>query len=190
VFGRGRDATFASLPVLLSRLDTLEPSPGCDGERLAALRSLAAQLQRDIDDLFARVQEARQVPAAAPQPSGPAQPSPQPSGSAKTTSPRLMRLAEECCALHAKVACLGIWLFNRDHLDDFFADGAWLAAALARKQVHQYELGDLTPSATAQLFARLNAQREGNEFFSIRSIRQAASGAPEMSPDAVPAAAR
>jgi alkylation response protein AidB-like acyl-CoA dehydrogenase len=172
VFGRGRDATFASLPALISLLAELSPSAGCDEDRLAVLRARAEQLRQELDALFERVHEVRRWSAAQEA---------QPSASAKTTPPRLMRLAEEFCALHTKVAALGIWLFNRDHLGDFFADGEWLQAALARKQVHQYEVGDLEPSTAWKLFTRMNFQRTNNEFFSIRTVRQAEPGAREAS---------
>lgn len=174
VFGRGRDATFASLPALISRLAELSPSAGCDADRLAVLRVRAEELQQDLDALFQRVHEVRRWSASE---------AAQPSRSTKTTPPRLMRLAEELCALHAKVAALGVWLYNRDHLGRFFADGEWLQAALARDQVHQYEVGDLEPPTARKLFDRMNSQRDDNEFFSLRTVRQAKPGAREASPD-------
>ncbi|RKN40523.1 peptide synthetase [Streptomyces hoynatensis] len=200
VFGRGRDATFASLPALCERLAALAPSPGCGEERLAALRSLAERLRADVEALFTRVAEARRRPAGrAPHPAAapgetaatataaPAAAAPATAtataaaATTKTTSTRLIRLAEECCALHAKVAALGIWLYNRDHLDAFFAEGGWLQAALAREQVHTYELGELDEEIAARLCARLQAQHEAGEFFSLRPVRQAAPGAREES---------
>lgn len=174
VFGRGRDAVFASLPALIDRLAELPPSAGCDAQRLATLRTQAERLRQELEALFERVAEVRQLPA--PQAA-------QPSASTKNTSPRLIRLAEEFCAVHAKVAALGMWLFNRDHLGSFFADGAWLQAALARRQVHQYQAGDLDPSTARALFTRMDSQRAGNEFFSLQTVRQAAPGAREAGLD-------
>ncbi|MFE4698088.1 acyl-CoA dehydrogenase family protein [Streptomyces sp. NPDC056738] len=170
VFGRGRDATFASLPALITRLGELSPSAGCDADRLADLRGRAGELSRELDALLARVQEVRQSGAGLPA---------QPTASAKSTPPRLIRIAEELSALHAKVAALGVWLFNRDHLDEFFAGGEWLQAALARRQVHQYETGELDPETAHRLFAQLNSQYATDEFFSIRRMRMASPGARE-----------
>ncbi|MGQ4376000.1 acyl-CoA dehydrogenase family protein [Streptomyces sp. SAS_267] len=170
VFGRGRDATFASLPALITRLAEVSPSAGCDADRLADLRGRAEELRHELDALLARIHEVRRWSAGQPA---------QPSASAKSTPPRLIRVAEELSALHAKVAALGVWLFNRDHLDEFFADGEWLQAALARRQVHQYESGDLDPATTQRLFAQLNSQYATDEFFSIRRTRMAAPGAGE-----------
>ncbi|WP_413755426.1 acyl-CoA dehydrogenase family protein [Streptomyces sp. MMBL 11-3] len=181
VFGRGRDATFASLPALTDRLAALSPSAGCDGQRLAVLRERAAELRDELDALLARVQEVRRWAAA--------QPPTRPSASAKSTPPRLIRVAEELSNLHAKVAALGVWLFNRDHLGGFFAEGEWLQAALDRRQVHQYDAGDLDPSTAARLFDRMNAQRADNEFFSVRPVRMAAPGSSEAGPERGSAAA-
>ncbi|HEX3783257.1 MAG TPA: acyl-CoA dehydrogenase [Pseudonocardiaceae bacterium] len=176
VFGRGRDATFASLPALIDLLGTLSPSGGCDEQRLTLLRGQAEQLRFELTTLFLRVREIRR---SSVERVGTATPTSRPPGSTKATPPALLRVAEELCALHVKVAALGIWLFNRDHLDGFVADGAWLAAALARGQVHQHRLGDLDPSMASTLVDRMRLQRANNKFFSVLDVRMAASGTRE-----------
>lgn len=173
VFGRGRDATFASLPALLRMLDGLAPSDDCDADRLAALRAGADRLRQRVDDLFAAAGEARLAVAAQ---------AAQPAASAKNTPPRLMGLAEQACALHTQVAALGIWLHNRDHLGDFVAAGEWLQVALARPQVHAYRTGDLEPATARSLFTRLTEQRTAHESFSVRTVRLAGPGAREAAP--------
>jgi alkylation response protein AidB-like acyl-CoA dehydrogenase len=173
VFGRGRDATFASLPALVRLLERTAPSQDCNEGRLGVLRAQAAGLQKELDALPDRVAEARRSAVTCSVPSA----------SAKTTPTRLMRLAEETCSLHAKVAALGVWLYNRDHLGRFFAGGEWLQAALGRGQVHVYEVGDLTPAAARGLFARMSEQLTAREYFSIRTVRQAGPGAPETAPE-------
>ena len=173
VFGRGRNAVFASLPALRTRLDALAPSLVCGPQQLTALRGLTAQLEQNIDDLFADVNEARQF--------RPKTPTSAQSRSAKTTPPQLMRLAERCCELNVKVTCLGIWLFNRDHLDAFFADGRWLEAALKRRHADRFDLGDLTPSTRSHLDNRLNTQREARKLFSILDVSQASRESPDES---------
>ncbi|MFZ3558354.1 acyl-CoA dehydrogenase family protein [Streptomyces sp. BH055] len=168
VFGRGRDATFAALPELVRRIDGLTPEPGgLDERRITALRAGAERLRQQLDALFAQVGEVRAADAR------------QARGKGKGTPPRLIRLAEELCALHAKVSALGVWIFNRDHLGEFFADGAWVEAALDRNRIHQYETGDLDPEIAGKLFARMNSQRVNNELFSIRKVRLAERGARE-----------
>jgi alkylation response protein AidB-like acyl-CoA dehydrogenase len=181
VFGRGRDAVFASLPHLLRALDEALPSEHCDEARLTDLRGHAAKLALELDELFGRLGDARSWAAAQAE---------VPQSSAKTTAPALLRLAEQACALHAKVSALGIWLHNRDHLGDFFDAGEWLRVALAREQVHRFEVGDLGPAAARRLHARMGEQLAAGEFFSICTVRQAGPGAPEAGPDLrVPAAA-
>jgi hypothetical protein len=169
VFGRGRDGVFASVPDLLLRLNgQRSPSSTCSADRLAALRRLAAGLHDAIGELFASVQETRRSAAD------------RSASRRKSTDPRLIALAERCCDLHAAAACLGLWLYNRDYLDEAFAEGAWLASALARPVLHRFETGQLTPLATTQLIDRLRLQQEGNHFFSVLPIRQAAYGSVEQ----------
>jgi alkylation response protein AidB-like acyl-CoA dehydrogenase len=170
VFGRGRDAVFASLPGLLELLEKAAPDEGCDQQRLSVLRELGARLATELKELLAQTAEARSWAAAQ---------AAQPSASAKTTSPRLLGLAERACALHAKVSALGVWLHNRGHLGAFFADGEWLQVALARERVHRYEVGDLEPATARRVFTRLNEQLAAHEFFSVTSVRQARPGAAE-----------
>lgn len=171
VFGRGRDATFASLPALIDRLAALEASAGCDEDRLAVLRAQAEHLRQELDTLLARAHDIRRSAVQ-----NPATPAPE---TGKTTPPALLRVAEELSDLHAKIAALGIWLFNRDQLDTFFADGAWLEAALTRHKVREYGTGDLDPATARALVDRMNAQRTGHELFSLRTVRLAAPGARE-----------
>jgi alkylation response protein AidB-like acyl-CoA dehydrogenase len=173
VFGRGRDATFASLPTLLTQLDGLTPTDGCDADRLAALRAGAERLRQRVEDLFTAAGEVRKWVVAQ---------NAQPTGSAKNTPPRLMQLAEQACALHTQVAALGVWLHNRDHLDDFIAAGEWLRVALDRPQVHTYETGDLEPATARSLFTRLTEQRTAHESFSVLTVQHAGPGAREAAP--------
>jgi hypothetical protein len=164
VFGRGRDAVFASLPELVRRLGAVTPSGACPAELLEALRHQADLLRQEVDALFEQVRDSRR---RAGETAGA-------ESSGKVTPPALLRLADRACGLHTKIAALGVWLYNRDHLDAFFADGGWLRAALARREIHRYEIGDLDPATARHLVTRMNDQRTGNRFFSIRTVQQAA----------------
>jgi alkylation response protein AidB-like acyl-CoA dehydrogenase len=44
--------------------------------------------------------------------------------------PELFSLAKQYCVLHAAAACLHMWLYNRKHLGNFFAQGEWLVLCL------------------------------------------------------------
>ncbi|WP_246573289.1 acyl-CoA dehydrogenase family protein [Kineosporia corallincola] len=170
IFGKGRDAVLASLPALVQALDEVSPSPELPAERLGLLREQAAGLYEELQALFARIDGSR--PLIAKQAA-------QPSGSAKTTAPQLMRLAGEVASLHTKVAALGTWLHNRDHLGDFFAAAEWLTVALARPLVHQYQVGDLDPATSWNLFSRMEEQRADGAYFSVLEVHQSAPGTPQ-----------
>jgi hypothetical protein len=83
------------------------------------------------------------------------------------------------------VVSLGVWLYNRDHLDDFFADGAWLLAALDRRQVERYETGDLAGAVASRLATRMYEQLAGHELFSVATVRLARPGARQTPAPAV-----
>jgi alkylation response protein AidB-like acyl-CoA dehydrogenase len=159
VHGRGSNAVLASLPGLIDALDAIKSTAGCQPDRLAALRVLAKELQRQLNELFDGVREMTGAQLAP--------------GAVKRTPTRLVRLAESCCALFASVASLGVWVYNRDHLDGFFADGAWLEASLRRTAAHQFDTGDLPPEVTAELYDRMTQQREESKYFSVIKLQQA-----------------
>ena len=45
-------------------------------------------------------------------------------------------LAKQYCRLHAAIACILMWMHNRDTLGDFFAKGEWLVLSLHRLLSH------------------------------------------------------
>ncbi|TAE59140.1 MAG: acyl-CoA dehydrogenase [Nostocales cyanobacterium] len=46
--------------------------------------------------------------------------------------PEFFDMARNYCVLHAAAACVYTWIYNRDHLGEFFANGEWLALSLRR----------------------------------------------------------
>lgn len=44
--------------------------------------------------------------------------------------------AKRYCYIHAAAACLHMWLYNRGHLGDFFAQGKWLVLCVDRLLTH------------------------------------------------------
>ena len=169
VFGRGEDAVFASLPALQERLAGLSSDGSCDPTRLARLRSAVADLRHEVEDLFAQVEDTRES-LAAEEPVADVDGRPL----VKSNPVRLVHLAVLCCALHAKVACLGLWLHNREHLGDYFAEGGWLEAALHRATGGRSDVGSLTPALTEHLYAQLVTQLEESAYFSLLPLPQAA----------------
>ncbi|HBQ99660.1 acyl-CoA dehydrogenase family protein [Roseofilum sp. Belize Diploria] len=47
-------------------------------------------------------------------------------------SPELFELAKKYCTLHAAASCVQMWVYNRENLDEFFAEGKWLILSLNR----------------------------------------------------------
>jgi alkylation response protein AidB-like acyl-CoA dehydrogenase len=168
VFGRGADAVFASLPALAEHLAGLAADDSSETGRLARLRTAVGALRLEVEDLFAQVEDTRESvgdEGKAADPDG--------ARSIKGTPVRLVQLAMLCCVLHAKVACVGLWLHNREHLGDYFAEGGWLEAALHRPTGGRPDVGSLTPAFTEQLYARLVDQLEESAYFSHLPLAQA-----------------
>ncbi|MFM2060720.1 MAG: hypothetical protein RLZZ507_390 [Cyanobacteriota bacterium] len=46
--------------------------------------------------------------------------------------PELFDMAKQYCVLHAAASCVYTWIYNRNHLGEFFANGEWLALSLHR----------------------------------------------------------
>lgn len=162
LFGRGRDAVPASLPHLLARLDETAARAECPADRLAALRSGA----RALADRLAMLDAAA---IADPPKRGERMP------------PQQFALAEAYCAVHAAIACLGIWLYNRDHLGKFFAEGIWLLAALRRNGAAHFETGSLDAATREALVDRLLEQYRQHRLFSLLPLRLAGPGQAEGS---------
>jgi hypothetical protein len=169
VFGRGEDAVFASLPALQERLADMSPDSSCEAGRLAGIRAAVGALREEVENLFAQVED-RFEHVADEEPGAHSDNS----RSIKDTPARLVHLAVLCCALHAKVACLGLWLHNREHLGDYFAEGGWLEAALHRATAARPDVGSLPRAFTEHLYAQLVTQLKESAYFSLLPLAQAA----------------
>jgi alkylation response protein AidB-like acyl-CoA dehydrogenase len=148
LFGRGRDAVTESLPYLLERLQSIPDSTFTSTEVLQQLRSQALALHADLialeDEILANP----------------------PQRGARNTTAQFAR-AERFCALHSAIACLGIWLFNRNYLGSFFADGSWLLAALMRRGDPNFRTGSLHTGHTDLLLEQLLMQFNTQHMFSL-----------------------
>jgi len=157
LFGRGRDAVPSSLPHLLRMLDGIEPTTECPTDRLTRLRAAALAVSQRLILLDAAA-------IADPPQRG------------KRLPPQQFALAESYCGLHAAIACLGVWLHNRDHLGGFFAEGVWLLAALERSGGAHFETGSLDAETREALTSRLLDQYHDHQLFSLLSLRLAEPG--------------
>jgi len=148
LFGRGRDTVTESLSQLIRRLRALRASAAVSADTLRQLRKAASLLQADLLALV------RDVLAHPPR-------------RGERNTPAQFARAERFCTLHAAIACLGIWLFNRDRLGPFFAAGGWLAAALARRGELEFRSGSLTADHTELLAGQLLLQFSAQQMFSL-----------------------
>lgn len=164
LFGRGRDAVTESLPHLIERLKSTSADAFTSIETLQQLRSEALALQAD---LIALEEEVLANP---------------PERGARNTAAQFAR-AERFCALHSAIACLGIWLFNGNSLGSFFAEGRWLAAALARRGDPNFRTGSLSTEHADLLAAQLLQQFNAQQMFSLLPWRLAERNAAEAPGD-------
>lgn len=148
LFGRGRDAVTESLPKLIEVLNSIQESALTSAETLKELRIQAHVIEADLIAL-------EQSVLANPTPRG------------ERNSAVQFARAEQFCSLHSAISCLGIWLFNRSNLGQYFANGQWLTAALARRGDAYFKTGSLSPQQTEILVNQLIHQFEKHEMFSL-----------------------
>jgi alkylation response protein AidB-like acyl-CoA dehydrogenase len=141
--GRGRDAVLESLPGLLELVDDVpDDDAHCPPSTLAAIRQAAHALTAHRVELDAAVLDAAAL--------------------GQRNSMREFSLAQRYIELHGAVSALGLWLFNRETLGDFFAAGHWLQAAL---QARGREV--MAPGLVNELYTRLDWQRREQHMFSL-----------------------
>lgn len=150
LYGRGRDAVVQSLPLLLNQLATLEGDAQLDAELLQQLRAQATQLSMALDELRTAVEQAAQTQRRG-----------------ERNSAQLFTLAEDYCALHSAIACLGFWLHNRNALGPFVARGDWLLAALQRRCAAQFRSGALSVPLVNALYQQLLQQSTQAQMYSL-----------------------
>lgn len=113
IFGRGGDDVMNGLEFALEQLQTLKQDQSVKPEVLEKIITLSNMIleQREQHD---------QIIANSKFEVGHDQ------------SPELFEMAKNYCILHTGVSCLLTWLYNRDNLDPFFAEGEWLVLSLHR----------------------------------------------------------
>ncbi len=160
--GRGRDAVMQSLPVLREELRRLRGTlPGPDAEdNLSQITEAADAL---ILSLNALRNEAAELSRSA----------------RERHSAAAFALAERYGELHSGVACLGLWVHNRQRLGEFFARGRWLVAALRRSGSTRFRIGELESGDAIELCGQLRRQLQQQRMFSILPWPVAPPGAVE-----------
>lgn len=113
LFGRGADDSIQGLELAMEELQALKDSSDVDQEvldKLLMLSNLVLEELNNHDELIANSKFEY----------------------GHDQSPELFEIAEKYCILHAAASCLHTWLYNRNHLGEFFQCGQWLVLSLHR----------------------------------------------------------
>ncbi|MBK1986465.1 acyl-CoA dehydrogenase [Sphaerospermopsis aphanizomenoides BCCUSP55] len=101
--------------------------------------------------------------------------------------PELFDMAKQYCVLHAAASCVYTWIYNRNHLGEFFANGEWLALSLRRLMLNLRPAkalpGRIDDGSVVQEMIRLYNE---DRMFSIVPFQLAKSQPQETSTDATP----
>lgn len=159
-----RDDVVQGVPDALRRLrEEAGRGGGVAGPALERICDLASALDEEIGALHRAVAE-----------------QPTRYGRAPRHQPQLAALAERYCLLHAAACCLHAWAWNRDVLDAYAAEGAWLVLCLERLL---RALGRSMPAASEdfgeRVLARLSEQLRAPCLFSLAAVNLAPAAAPE-----------
>jgi hypothetical protein len=113
IFGRGGDDVLNGLEIALEQLSALEQDSTVKSEVLAKIITLSKMIleQREQHDQIITNSKFE---------------------FGHDQSPELFEMTKNYCKLHTAVSCLFTWLYNRNHLGDFFAQGEWLVLSLHR----------------------------------------------------------
>jgi alkylation response protein AidB-like acyl-CoA dehydrogenase len=108
---RGQNDVFSGLETAVARLKEIGDEGPALRETVELSEALLAEVatgNRALDELIAR------------------------EGASFSTAPEAFEIARRYITLHAGAACLYLWSYNRNDLDEFFARGEWLALCLNR----------------------------------------------------------
>lgn len=158
VYSKGQDAVAASLPVLLDKLAAMSADALLSEQRLLDIRNAAATITRKLADFDQAVISYFET-------------------SKDSSASVVFAKAEEYCQIHTSIVSLGIWLHNRTHLRDAFANGAGLLVILQRRGSPVLDVGGTDIPARESLMQDLLDRMQTNQMFSIINFQLAASGA-------------
>ena len=157
LFGRGADDSLQGLEIAISQLEELKANPEVDSEVLEKLIYLSNLV---LEELNAHDEEIAQSKFEF----------------GHDQSPELFEIAKKYCALHAAASCLHMWIYNRQLLGDFFAQGEWLVLSIHRLlrtiRSMPYSISETYSANVANELIKLH---NANKLFSIVPIQLAQS---------------
>jgi alkylation response protein AidB-like acyl-CoA dehydrogenase len=113
IFGRGADDVLQGLEIVISQIEDLKTDNSLNPKVLEELISLSNLLLEELN-------QHDQIIANSKFEYGHDQ------------SPELFEIAKKYCTLHAAASCLHMFVYNRNILSEFFAQGEWLVLSLHR----------------------------------------------------------
>jgi alkylation response protein AidB-like acyl-CoA dehydrogenase len=113
LFGRGADDVLQGLEIALQKLEDLRHTAEIHPEVLNHLISLGNMVLSELDDHDELISQSSFEYG-------------------HNQTPEMFEVAKKYCTLHTAASCLFMWLYNRHHLEEFFAQGEWLVLALHR----------------------------------------------------------
>ncbi|HAC62959.1 MAG TPA: isovaleryl-CoA dehydrogenase [Cyanothece sp. UBA12306] len=113
LFGRGLDDPLQGLEITLLKLESLKATGEVSEEVLEKLMNLGNLILEELDAHDELISQSKFEYG-------------------HEQSPELFEIAKRYCTIHAAACCLHVWVYNRNSLERFFAQGEWLVLSLHR----------------------------------------------------------
>lgn len=165
---RGGDDVIQGLDLALASLEQLKTDSHLNPDTLEQIITFTNILREELNSLDAQITESTFQ-------------------FGHEQSPESFDMAKQYCVIHAAVACVHTWLYNRNHLGESFAHGEWLALSLRRLMLNFRPAkalpGRINDQGVIQEMIRLYNE---DRMFSIVPFQLAKSQPQETSTDATP----
>jgi hypothetical protein len=165
---RGGDDVLQGLDLAMTLLERLKTDSNLNPDTLYQIISLTDILREELHNLDVEITESNFQ-------------------FGHEQDPELFEMAKQYCVLHAAASCVYTWIYNRNHLGQFFADGEWLALSLYRLMLNFRPVKALPrridDTGVMQEMIRLHNE---DRMFSIVPFQLAKSQPQEISTDASP----
>jgi alkylation response protein AidB-like acyl-CoA dehydrogenase len=113
LFGRGADDVLQGLEIALQQLEELRNTAEINPELSSHLISLGNMVLTELNEHDHLISQSNFE-------------------FGHNQTPEMFEIAKKYCTLHTAASCLLMWLYNRQNLDEFFAQGEWLVLAIHR----------------------------------------------------------
>jgi alkylation response protein AidB-like acyl-CoA dehydrogenase len=132
---RGGDDVLQGLTLALKQLYGLKGDASVDSDVLSIIIALTEMIQEELTALDRQIAESTFQ-------------------FGHEQSPELFDMARQYCVLHSAAACVHMWIYNRHHLGEFFAQGKWLALCLRKLMLNFRSAAALPPRIEDEAIAQ------------------------------------